>query len=307
MYTKIPRPRNLRAFLSLIILSLMTMFSLVLILQENLILWVFGDIFLCLVMWSWFSILHSCGHDAYFKASLLNSISGHIASFITLVPFYSWKHHHNIHHRWTGWKEKDPSANEAPDLPLEGAWLKVIDFCWRRWIPVFSLSHALTNFWNPIRMSSVLPDRKRRWQSHLSQIILVFYILTFLILAPGLFLKIYGFSMVLFLVLSDPFLLSQHIALPLYKSDGEKVRPFKDHNKFCRSITFGHLIDRFIFLNFNLHSVHHEYPTVAHYDLHKLDYTPEHSIRFSDWVMWSKSRPVKDLLWPGGVNGEKYA
>jgi len=307
MAIRIPGPRNSRALVSLMLLLSVTAGGIFLSLNSHMPLWVLGQMILTCTMWAWFSVLHSCGHRAYFKQQKMNSIVGHLASLITFVPFFSWKHHHNLHHRWTGWKELDPSSNETPDEPLPVKWTNFFDLCWKLWLPIFSLSHAMTNFWNPIRMNQVLPDRKRRIQSLFSQALIVVYIGSFLLLEPVLFLKIYGLSLTLFLVMSDPVLLSQHIALPVYTTESQVVKPFKDHNKFCRTITFGKAIDRMVLLNFNLHSVHHEYPSVAHYDLHTISYEPAHHVSFTQWVKWSKSQSVRDLIWPNGKNGEKHA
>ncbi|MFM2228066.1 MAG: hypothetical protein RL664_1409 [Bacteroidota bacterium] len=57
-----------------------------------------------------FVLLHECGHQNFFANDRLNSFFGNVFGMFSFIPFHSWKHMHNLHHRWTGWRDKDPRA-----------------------------------------------------------------------------------------------------------------------------------------------------------------------------------------------------
>jgi len=296
---------NRSGIFSLISLLIFTTFGFSLSLSENYALYALGQIVVFSLMWSWFSVLHTCGHQSYVKNKKINFFIGHIASLITFVPFYSWKYHHDEHHRWTGWKENDPTVSDAPDEMPNKAVMKFLDFCWNNWIPIFSISHALTNFWNPKRMNQILKSDKKKKESLFSQLFLVIYMTAFLLIAPAAYFKIFGIAMILFLVSGDIILLSQHVHLPVYKTLGKQVKPHNDHEQFTRSIYIHPLIDRYVLLNFNLHNVHHCYPTIPHYFLHKVEFEPKNKVTLKAWIIQIKKMSVSELFWPQDLQDKR--
>jgi len=292
------RAQNSKGIISFVVLLTITAPLIYLSLSGNFLIYAVAQICLSIIMWSWFAVLHSCGHLAYTKSKKLNFILGHLSSLIVFVPFFSWKYHHDQHHKWTGWKEKDPSANELSDDPPNQKTLNFLNFCWKYWIPIFSISHTLTNFWNPIRMKELLGPGEKNIRSLISQVILVCYIGAFLFFNPIVFLKVYGLAIILFLITGDLVLLSQHSLLPPKNVNEIQVKPFKNHEAFTRTITFHPVIDRFVFLNFNLHSVHHAYPSIPHYHLDKIHYKAENTVSITEWIKLTKVMDMKDFFWP---------
>lgn len=49
-----------------------------------------------------FIIQHDCGHGSFLQSTRANDIIGTICSFISIVPYYQWRHEHSIHHATSG-------------------------------------------------------------------------------------------------------------------------------------------------------------------------------------------------------------
>ena len=46
-------------------------------------------------------IAHECGHGAFSKNKILESITGYLLHSLLLVPYFSWQRSHAVHHRFT--------------------------------------------------------------------------------------------------------------------------------------------------------------------------------------------------------------
>ncbi|MGE0887427.1 MAG: fatty acid desaturase [Blastocatellales bacterium] len=49
-----------------------------------------------------FIIQHDCGHGSFFKSQKANDLVGTFCGFLTMVPYYQWRHEHAIHHATSG-------------------------------------------------------------------------------------------------------------------------------------------------------------------------------------------------------------
>ena len=49
-----------------------------------------------------FIIQHDCGHGSFFSSTRANDIVGTLCSFISVIPYYQWRHQHSIHHATSG-------------------------------------------------------------------------------------------------------------------------------------------------------------------------------------------------------------
>jgi len=45
-----------------------------------------------------FILLHDCGHGSFFRSQKANNFLGIIAGFLTLTPYFHWRHDHAVHH-----------------------------------------------------------------------------------------------------------------------------------------------------------------------------------------------------------------
>ena len=46
-------------------------------------------------------IAHECGHGAFSKNRILETITGYLLHSLLLVPYFSWQRSHAVHHRFT--------------------------------------------------------------------------------------------------------------------------------------------------------------------------------------------------------------
>ena len=52
-------------------------------------------------------LAHECGHQALFTSRLVNDSLGFVLHSLLLVPYFSWKYSHGLHHRYANHMEKD--------------------------------------------------------------------------------------------------------------------------------------------------------------------------------------------------------
>ena len=248
------------------------------------------------MIWPWFSIIHSAGHNAYFINKNLNTAVGFIASVFTLVPFFLWKIHHSEHHKWTGFADKDPTALDIELPPKEK--LKTLNILWKAWIPVLTITHVFTHLWNIPSIKSLNIEKEnldvKLWAS------IVFILLShiaFTIIQP-FFLLYLLISMIPFVLSSDIILLSQHAQMPMKISvEGDTPLPLSEHHKYTRSINFGSFINKYIFLNFNEHIAHHKKPTLPHFYLSEtVDKNDPRRMNGIDWIFYIKKQHIRDVL-----------
>lgn len=256
--------------------------------------------------WAWFSVLHSCGHNAYFRSPILNSFAGHVASLFTLVPFYPWKYNHSLHHTWVGWRDIDPTTADMPETPPPRETLKWLEWAWRLWIPIISISHGVMHFWSysGIKKNAANTRQKHALLKGLCSVVFIILAHTtiiFFLRGPYYWCWLLGYGF--FLITSDPILLSQHalLKIPSTREIGrqkEGLEPYANdaHDEFTRTIRFHPFIDRFILLNFNLHNVHHRYPHLPHFNLHTIPHDCENDISGWDWIRAIKQKKVYDIL-----------
>ena len=64
--------------------------------------------------------------------------------------------------QWVGFKDKDPTQNllTLKDIPLKRS--KIINFCWKYWIPIFTLSFSFDNFWNLKKLNQLYPEKQNK-------------------------------------------------------------------------------------------------------------------------------------------------
>ena len=261
--------------------------------------WFAAQIILGLLLFQWFVLMHSCGHRALFASRRLNDVFGHVASAFCLVPYSSWRYVHAQHHRWVGWMDKDSTTRGlAGPLPPPRAQ-RVMNFCWKFWIPIFSLAFGVSGFWNLKHVASVAPSVGQRRQALFSVIFLGLVYAALIAWAGGRFLQVWPVAFLCFLTIGDPILLSQHVHLPLHKTGGATVAPFAaaDQDPFTRTIVVPPWVAQWVFLQFTTHGAHHAYPHVAHYDLERVPFSSVHAISLTAWLKAAKRMPATRLLY----------
>ncbi|MCR9203030.1 MAG: fatty acid desaturase [Halobacteriovoraceae bacterium] len=259
--------------------------------------WLLGQILLGISILQWFFLVHDFGHNNYFSSKKLNTFWGHVASLFCILPFFPWRYIHRGHHYWTGWKDKDPTMAVIVPRDLSAGRKSFINFCWKVWIPIFSVSFSLSNFWNLKKLNDLFPDKTKEV---LFSIILlpVFYGFIISLVGWGRFLEVWGLAYFLFLFLSDPLLLSQHSSVPQNYAGERKVSPvpFKDQDQFTRTLIFPNWVTKYLLLSFNNHIVHHVFPTMPGYNLYKVQESFPNETPWKDWLWEAKKTTAVDLL-----------
>lgn len=262
------------------------------------VLWFVSQVLLGFFILQWFFLLHDLGHGHFFSHPILNKIFGLYSSFFVMLPFFSWKYLHRHHHLWTGWKDKDPTmAIILPEMIPE--WKKyVMNFCWKFWIPIFSLMFSLSNFWNIPKLTKLFPEKRSSFFFGIIFICSIHMTLIFF-LSWEKYLHFWGLGYVIFFILSDPLLISQHAGISQYHSHGQQVTQFhmRDQDNFTRSLIFPPWVSKYILLGFNNHSLHHLYPTLPCYHLIFMkESCGKNDIHWLKWIKSAKKKSAVELL-----------
>ncbi len=285
------KPTNLLGFLFVGLCSSLTAVSLFLSTWPGISVWLLGQALLALALLQWFALLHEAGHKTLFRSSRLNFLVGHLSGFFAGFPFECWKRVHAVHHRWTGWQDLD--ATTAKLVPRQRPiWIRlVVIFCWRFWIPIFSIIYRLDNYWNLPRLRQLFSKRRSYGRFVVNVVLLLAsYSLLVYLVGPLVLLRMIGLGLLLSLMMEDILILSQHTHVPMLVSDGETVDPIPplDQEIFTRSLTFPTWFSRLILLNLDAHELHHMYVQVPGYYLDRIHYVPHNEMSWWQWLVRSK-------------------
>jgi fatty acid desaturase len=261
--------------------------------------WIASELLLGVLLFQWFVLMHGCGHRALFASRALNDVFGHVASLMCLVPYSSWRYVHSQHHRWVGWMDRDPTTAALTRAPPAPGIQRLVNFCWRFWIPIFSLVFGTSIFWNARRVAEVASSPRQRRRTWFSILFVPAVYAVLVVVAGGRLVEVWPLAFFFYLTIADPILLSQHVHLPLLRSEGAPVSSFAfaDQDQFTRTLVFPRWVSRWVFLEFTNHAVHHAHPNVAHYDIDRVPFAPSHAIGWSEWLRVAKRVPAIRLLY----------
>ena len=246
----------------------------------------------------WFSMIHECGHRAMFRSRWCNVATGAIAGVMAIIPYESWCVVHSLHHRWTGWQDRDVTT--ASLVPRKLRWWErmAINVAWFTWLPLFAVLYRLENYWRPLKVMRLSSQAKQRRMVLVNIVLqLAVYVALFVTFGPWHVVQVFGLATLLTLVIQDMLILSQHTHLPMENSQGREVKPFRafDQERFTRSLVFPRWFGQWILLNLDRHDVHHMYPSVPGYYLHQIDYKPQNQMAWWQWV-WRARRIRAEVL-----------
>ncbi len=262
-------------------------------------LWLAGQVLLALVMIQWFAIIHEAGHKTLFRTRSLNRWAAHLAGFWALIPGDCWRIVHAKHHYWAGWQDKDMTTQSLVPRHLSIIERAVINVCWWAWIPLFASLYRINNYWNLLRLQKLFPkpaDRRLLFGN------VLFYTAAYVALVAclgwPLTLRCFGLALFISFALQDLIILSQHTHIPMTLANGEDVTPYspQDQDVFTRSLIFPQWFARLVLLNMDAHALHHMYPSVPGYHLHRLDEETANSTPWWVWVFRAKSVRGEILL-----------
>ncbi|MEM8741292.1 MAG: fatty acid desaturase [Pseudomonadota bacterium] len=94
--------------------------------------WVIPAMFLHgVVMVHNFALTHECSHYTAFRTRWLNTLIGHIAGFLVVVPLKFFRYEHCDHHTFTNQHGKDPELIDLPISPGRYAlYLSALPYWW---------------------------------------------------------------------------------------------------------------------------------------------------------------------------------
>lgn len=224
-------------------------------------------------LFRWFVILHECGHKTLFRASMTNSVVGHVASVLCLVPYVPWRNTHMQHHRWVGVIDKDPTQKHLLNLQKASeVQNRLFRIVWKLWLPIPFAMFLFEVFWGyPVAM---LKEKRTKdaWKGAGSVLVCV---LGQLLAIEALGLKgwaTYFLPMLaVFYFLIENMNLPQHSELFPYLSDTHPDPiPFSAQDDITRSTHLPDWISTVLALNFNRHTEHHMFATAPWYSLNEI-------------------------------------
>ena len=259
--------------------------------------WTLGQGVLAIALLQWFVLLHECGHGVLFRSRFANRAAGHLAGFFSTIPFTSWRPIHNLHHKWTGWQDLDPTTQSLVPRPLKPFERWLMKTCWRFWIPAFTVLYRLSNFWNLPRLRRIAEVDSGKLDAGKVAVEALLLLLAYVALAwwwgPLAMLVSIGPAFVLSLILIEPIMMSQHSHVPQHLSKGEPVaaHPAPDQVPFTRSLVFPPWFSKLILLGFDAHELHHAYPAVPGYRLSAIDWEPPGRFTWWRWILTARAMP----------------
>ncbi len=293
--------RSYKESLILCIVPLVSFFLFAMTLKSSLPIYLIGQLFGILFFFQAFILLHELGHNSFFPSKNLNRLVGTVLSFFVFIPFYNWKRVHALHHKWTGYRDIDPTTEKTFATRLSPMTTRVVDFCWKYSIPVFTIGYRFGIYWSR--------DKLRRYLSHdeyrLCLGSMIIYILLYLLLL-FFFPLIVLYSLPAILLsfsLTDLLSISQHSHVAMKHSNGEDVSPLKyrDQSQYSRSIKMGVFLERFILFYMNRHCEHHAYPGLPCYRLNKIKVDEGVYKDLSSWVFKVKSIRGSKFIFETGI------
>jgi fatty acid desaturase len=260
--------------------------------------WLPGQLVLALGFVHAFVLLHEAGHDTLFPARRLNRIAGHLAGFLTVIPFWNWQRIHARHHHYTGWQDLDATTASLVPRPIRSWQRRCIDFAWATWLPVFALTYRVQNFWNLPRVERYITTPRNRRRIRINTLALVSaYALILVVVGPVEVFWLVGPAFLLSLVMQETLILSQHTHVPQRLSAGQPVRAFPppEQEQFTRSLRLPAWLSGLL-LHFDAHELHHLYPQVPGYLLRRVPYRPSHEVHWWRWVKAARGLSGTDFL-----------
>jgi omega-6 fatty acid desaturase (delta-12 desaturase) len=291
------KANNSRAFLFLISPVILLFLGILLCFYFSGLLYGLGILFLSFFLTQTFILLHECGHQNFFESDRLNSFFGNVFGLFSFIPFHSWKHMHNLHHRWTGWRDKDPTTEKTVEPSKSPVMRVVANVCWFLFIPIFYLFYMFSNYWNFSKIRRFLNEHQYRFAIVSVIAYAVFYGMVFYFFWKEIkcsFLPAFLMS----LVWKELIILTQHTHIEIPISNGEEVKPisYKDQVQFTRSFYTWPFLSKYFLFNFNLHEAHHVYPGMPAYWLDQIDLNVPKQPTYSEWFHQAKSMSGVDFV-----------
>jgi acyl-lipid omega-6 desaturase (Delta-12 desaturase) len=246
-----------------------------------------------------FILIHEFGHNSFFRTKWINWVLGHAVGFVTIIPFYNWKQIHTLHHKWTGYRDKDPTT-EGTVHPPKSLVSAIANFCWRFSLPVFMLGYRIGIYWNPNKLLRHLPLASYQKARRSMVIHLGLYAVTLTLFGAELLLVVPAY--LLSLIVTELIILSQHsyIEMPLAGAKAVRPLPAPEQAKYTRRLDLPKWLAHFVLFNVNEHIAHHAEPSLPCYCLGERGQesatTLGVSTRIGTWIWNAKRTPATEYV-----------
>jgi omega-6 fatty acid desaturase (delta-12 desaturase) len=291
------KARNDIAFFSLLIPGTLLFSGVLLSIKyEGLLYWV-GQLVLSFFFLQTFILLHECAHLSFFKTRSINVVFGHLFGILSFIPYYSWQQMHNLHHRWTGWRDKDPTTESTVSPSSSKAKNHIVNIAWKLCIPLFYLSYKLSNYWNLFKIKRFLNPKKYKKVKTQILVYLAVYALLFYFFWEYI-VQIFIFAFAISLLWKELVIMTQHSHIEIPISNNEEVKPisYLDQVKYTRSFYVHLIFAKYFLFNFNLHEAHHAHPAVPAYKLSSINLDSPRKPTFFYWLFRAKKMKGVDYI-----------
>ncbi|MBK5416147.1 fatty acid desaturase family protein [Pseudomonas sp. TH31] len=218
-------------------------------------------------------ISHEALHGSASSNRKLNNFIGHFNGWLIALPFLVRRRYHMAHHTWTAHPVNDPENKSMIEKfsVMTRKQERTLEFMWKHWIPMIAANHFLAN-WRAPFVARAQGDRSSKIMNEIrfARIYIAGYIIVAAIaLAFGRLAELTCFYLAVWLILFfmvELLNLPHHAEAPLLAKDADRLQFWEQDtvSHDCGSLP---LWSRFIILNFNLHIVHHAFPSVPWYRL----------------------------------------
>lgn len=282
-----------------LIAASLTASSIALSRSPNTAIWLSGQALFAVGFVKWFSLLHEAGHNTLFASRPLNALVGRAASVISVIPYSSWKAIHRMHHKWTGWQDKDPTTTSLVPRRLGAVETWTIRIAWALWLPLFSVLYRTQSFWHFPRLFRLFEGSRARRAFVLDALGLVaVYAACSALVGPAALARLVGLGLLLGFSWMDVIMLSQHTHIPLQiAGDGDvKPIPAPEQAPYTRSLRFSSWLSSGALTGFDAHELHHVFPFVPGPLLRRIPWTPPNEAPAWAWIRAAKAVPADVFL-----------
>lgn len=116
-----------------------------------------------------FIIQHDCGHGSFFKSRRINETLGLALSVLTMMPYWSWRRAHAVHHATTGNLDQrgtgDVTTLTVREYQSQSSWRRLLYRAYRHPLVLFGIGPAYLLL---VRYRVPLGNPLRDWQHWLS-------------------------------------------------------------------------------------------------------------------------------------------
>jgi acyl-lipid omega-6 desaturase (Delta-12 desaturase) len=246
-------------------------------------------------LFRWFVILHECGHKTLFTRRWLNTLVGHLASVLCLIPYFAWRNVHLLHHRWVGVIDKDPTQKDLLRLQAAGnIQNRLFWLVWKLWLPIPFAKFLFSVFWGyPLACRASGDTRNARLGIVSCVACAVPHLAILVVVGPRTWATCFLPMLVCFYFLIENMNLPQHSELFPYLSETHPDPiPFAQQDVITRSTHLPNWLSIILALNFNRHTEHHLFPGAPWHALNRVrarlldaGYRHPHEVRFLSF-MW---------------------